>query len=166
MRGKMHDAAVRLTGDRAIKIANRFEQHFGALVGIDEHHERTAQFRERERYQQRLSGIRETREAYFAASAPQRFKGFLDDGATCHAREKLADNGKNHAWGCLIRSSRREVEKPGSSGIRTTFPPLERTASSSSKSLSVAVTSPPFTRTSGVRRAMNSTGVDSSYSVT
>src|SRR5271168_633596 len=98
--------------------------------------------------QQRFRGIGEARQAHFAATAPQRFECFLDNRAACHPREKLADQGKNHSSSCEMRSTRREVEKPGSSGRRTTCPPAVFTASSSAQSFALESASPPCANTS------------------
>ena len=115
---KVDDAAVGFSGNGAIKIAQRLEEHFGALIGFDQDDEGTAEFGESQRDDEGFGRIGEAGEAHFAASAAQRVEGLLGDRAAGHSREKLADDGKNHAGSCLMRSRRRAVEKPGSSGMR------------------------------------------------
>ena len=78
--------------------------------------------------------VGEAGEADFSAALTQSFERFVGDGAAGHSREKLADDGKNHAGRCLMRSRRRAVEKPGSSGMRMTLAPEARAASSSRNS--------------------------------
>src|ERR1700722_14866865 len=163
---KVDHPAVEFAGDGAVKITKRLQKHFSALIGFDQDYKRAAQFGEGQRDDQGFGRIGEAGEAHFARALAQGFEGFIGYGATRHPRQKLADDGQNHAGSCLMRSRRREVEKPGSSGMRITLAPEARAASSSRNSFWLEVSSPPLATTSGASRAINSRAVGSSYWVT
>lgn len=96
-RGKPGDAAAGLAGDGAVKISDGVEEGLRALVGIEEHDERTTEFCKCERDGESLRSVGETAEADLPAGATKGIEDVFQGRVTGDAREQLADLGKDHA---------------------------------------------------------------------
>ena len=148
----MRDATPRLSGDRAVEPAHRFQQRFGALIRLHQQNGGTPQFRKHQWNQQRLRRIGQARQANFTAEPAQFFACFFDGRPAGDPREQLGNERQNHARSSRMRSIRRVVEKPGSSGMRAILQPRASSSAASRRAAGSELLLPPITITSGRRR--------------